>query len=74
MSVGTDTWAAFFEKLKARVQRRYLQDDLATTLCAMLHQVFGSQPRLVQYAVPASEKNGDKQEVDELAHPSRRSH
>jgi hypothetical protein len=42
MSAGTDTWAEFFEKLKARVQQRYLQDNLAPALCAMLHQLFES--------------------------------
>jgi hypothetical protein len=44
------------------------QDNLATALCALLHQLFSYQPRLIQYAIPAWEKTGDKltREVPEL--------
>jgi hypothetical protein len=44
------------------------QDHVATALCALLHQLFSHQPRLIQYAIPAWEKAGDKvvNEVAEL--------
>ncbi|KAB8068231.1 ankyrin repeat-containing domain protein [Aspergillus leporis] len=44
------------------------QNDLATALCAILHQLFSQQPKLLQHAVPHWEKNGDKlqHEVSEL--------
>ncbi|MFL5624841.1 MAG: hypothetical protein ACJ788_04520, partial [Ktedonobacteraceae bacterium] len=44
------------------------QDNLATALCALLHQLFSHQPRLIQYAIPAWEKTGDKlqKEAQEL--------
>jgi ankyrin repeat protein len=44
------------------------QNSLATALCAILHQLFGIQPQLLQHALPSWEKNQDKiqQEVDEL--------
>jgi hypothetical protein len=44
------------------------QNNLATALCAILHQLFGMQPQLLKYAVPSWEKNKDKiqKEVDEL--------
>jgi ankyrin repeat protein len=44
------------------------QNNLATALCAILHQLFGIQPQLLQHALPSWEKNQDKiqQEVDEL--------
>jgi Cdc6-like AAA superfamily ATPase len=44
------------------------QNSLAIALCAILHQLFGIQPQLLQYALPSWEKNQDKiqQEIDEL--------
>ena len=36
------------------------QDNITTALCALLHQLFTSQPWLIQYAVPLWEKTGDK--------------
>ncbi|KAE8165749.1 purine and uridine phosphorylase [Aspergillus tamarii] len=44
------------------------QNNLATALCAILHQLFSQQPSLLQHAVPSWEKNGEKlqQELDEL--------
>ncbi|KAK1840600.1 Ankyrin repeat domain-containing protein 50-like protein 3 [Colletotrichum chrysophilum] len=44
------------------------QNSLATALCALLHQLFNSQPRLIRHATMAFEKNGEKlqTEVDEL--------
>ncbi|KAM0637065.1 hypothetical protein ACHAQF_009107 [Verticillium nonalfalfae] len=44
------------------------QDSLATALCAILHQLFSSQPQLLRHAASAFEKNGAKlqNEVDEL--------
>ena len=36
------------------------QDNLATALCALLHQLFSSQPHLIRHAIPACEKNGTK--------------
>jgi hypothetical protein len=44
------------------------QDNLAAALCALLHQLFSCQPRLIQYAIPAWEKTGYKltKEVPEL--------
>ncbi|OAQ58259.1 ankyrin repeat-containing protein [Pochonia chlamydosporia 170] len=44
------------------------QNNLATALCAVLHQLFGMQPSLLQHALPSWQKNGTKiqQEVDEL--------
>jgi ankyrin repeat protein len=44
------------------------QDNIATALCALLHQLFTRQPQLIRHAVPAWENNGDKlpKEVPEL--------
>ncbi|KAE8373776.1 hypothetical protein BDV26DRAFT_296646 [Aspergillus bertholletiae] len=44
------------------------QNNLATALNAILHQLFSQQPSLLQHAVPSWEKNGDKlqQETKEL--------
>ncbi|THW72348.1 hypothetical protein D6D19_06590, partial [Aureobasidium pullulans] len=44
------------------------QNSLATCLCALLHQLFQHQPHLLQHAVPARNKDGNKlqQEADEL--------
>ncbi|KAK5202772.1 hypothetical protein LTR41_011483 [Exophiala xenobiotica] len=44
------------------------QDNVATALCALLHQLFSCHPELVRHAIPAREKNGDKlvKEVPEL--------
>jgi ankyrin repeat protein len=44
------------------------QNSLATCLCALLHQLFQHQPHLLQHAVPAWTKDGNKlqQETDEL--------
>ena len=44
------------------------QNNLASALCAILHQIFSQQPHLVQHAMPSWEKNGEKlqQEVHEL--------
>ncbi|KAG9742030.1 purine and uridine phosphorylase, partial [Aureobasidium melanogenum] len=44
------------------------QNSLATTLCALLHQLFQQQPHLLQHAIPAWNKDGSKlqQETDEL--------
>jgi ankyrin repeat protein len=44
------------------------QDNVATALCALLHQLFTHQPQLIQHAAPAWERNGEKlpKEVLEL--------
>jgi len=44
------------------------QDNLATALCALVHQLFSHQHRLIHHAMPAWEKNGDRirSEVNEL--------
>lgn len=44
------------------------QSNLATALCAILHQLFSQQPSLLQHAIPSWEKDGDKlrHEVGEL--------
>lgn len=44
------------------------QNQLATALCALLHQLFGMQPELLKHAIRSWEKNHDKiqEEVDEL--------
>ncbi|KAK1622056.1 ankyrin repeat-containing domain protein [Colletotrichum phormii] len=44
------------------------QNNLATALCALLHQLFNFQPFLIRHAIAAFEKNGEKlqTEVDEL--------
>ncbi|KIX05301.1 uncharacterized protein Z518_06173 [Rhinocladiella mackenziei CBS 650.93] len=42
------------------------QDNLMTALCALLHQLFSNQPRLIRYAIPAWEKTGDKLQQDVL--------
>ncbi|KAJ5305108.1 uncharacterized protein N7443_004768, partial [Penicillium atrosanguineum] len=44
------------------------QNNLATALCSVLHQLFSQQPYLLQHAIPTWEKNGEtlRQEVDEL--------
>ncbi|KAJ9607047.1 hypothetical protein H2200_008119 [Cladophialophora chaetospira] len=46
------------------------QDNAATALCALLHQLFSQQPRLISHAIPAWEKSGDKvaKEEAELWH------
>lgn len=46
----------------------YEQNNLATALCSVLHQLFSQQSHLLQHAIPAWEKNGWtlRQEVDEL--------
>jgi ankyrin repeat protein len=45
-----------------------VQDSLATALCALLHQLFAQQPRLIRHAIPAWEENGEKiqKEINEL--------
>ena len=44
------------------------QDNLATALCAILHQLFSSKRSLIRYAIPAWEKNAGelRKEVPEL--------
>ncbi|KFG77466.1 hypothetical protein MANI_024959 [Metarhizium anisopliae] len=44
------------------------QNNLATAVCAVLHQLFGMQPDLLRHALPSWQRNGTKiqQEVDEL--------
>jgi ankyrin repeat protein len=44
------------------------QNNLATALCAILHQLFSQQPNLLRYALPSWERNGNKlqQEAAEL--------
>ncbi|OQV09531.1 hypothetical protein CLAIMM_13644 [Cladophialophora immunda] len=44
------------------------QDNLASAFCALLHQLFTSQPHLLTHAIPAWRRNGDQltKEVDEL--------
>ncbi|EXJ66752.1 uncharacterized protein A1O5_09947 [Cladophialophora psammophila CBS 110553] len=44
------------------------QNNLASAFCALLHQLFTSQPRLLAHAIPAWRRNGDKlaKEVVEL--------
>ncbi|KIW32286.1 uncharacterized protein PV07_03844 [Cladophialophora immunda] len=44
------------------------QDNLASAFCALLHQLFTSQPHLLAHAIPAWRRNGDQltKEVDEL--------
>lgn len=44
------------------------QDNLATALCALLHQLFSRQPHLLRHAIPAWERNGIKlrDEVQEM--------
>ncbi|KAJ5827865.1 hypothetical protein N7447_004628 [Penicillium robsamsonii] len=44
------------------------QNNFAAALCSVLHQLFSQQPHLLQHAIPAWEKNGEKlrQEVNEL--------
>ena len=44
------------------------QKSVSTALCALLHQLFGSRPRLLRHAMTSWEKNGNKlqKEVDEL--------
>jgi hypothetical protein len=61
-STSTHTGCYFFFKDNEE------QDNLATALCAVLHQLFGSQPRLIRHAMTAWENNGNEltQEVDEL--------
>jgi ankyrin repeat protein len=46
------------------------QNNLATALCAILHQLFGLQPHLLRYALPFWEKNREKihQGVEDLWH------
>lgn len=61
-STSTHTVCYFFFKDNEE------QDNLATALCAVLHQLFGSQPHLIRHAMTAWEEDGNKltQEVDEL--------
>jgi hypothetical protein len=44
------------------------QNNLATALCSVLHQLFSQQSDLLTHAIPTWEKNGEalRQEVDEL--------
>ncbi|KIW21983.1 uncharacterized protein PV07_12615 [Cladophialophora immunda] len=44
------------------------QDNLATALCALLHQLFTYQPQLISHAIPAWETLGEKlvKEIPEL--------
>jgi len=44
------------------------QDNLATALCALLHQLFSLQPHLLRHAMPAWEKNGNelREETQEM--------
>ncbi|KAH8757176.1 putative ankyrin repeat-containing protein [Diaporthe sp. PMI_573] len=44
------------------------QNNLATALCALLHQLFHHQPLLLRHAMASFEKNGEKlqEEVDDL--------
>ncbi|KAK7905423.1 hypothetical protein LTR67_000145 [Exophiala xenobiotica] len=44
------------------------QDNLATALCALLHQLFSYRPQLIKHAIPAWKKTGHKlvKEVPEL--------
>jgi hypothetical protein len=44
------------------------QDGLSTALCALIHQLFTSQPRLIRHALPAWNRTEARlrQEVDEL--------
>ncbi|KAL6233007.1 hypothetical protein BDW75DRAFT_232303 [Aspergillus navahoensis] len=44
------------------------QNNLATALCAILHQLFSQQPNLLQHALPSWERNGNKllEETGEL--------
>ncbi|KAK2593245.1 hypothetical protein QQS21_009044 [Conoideocrella luteorostrata] len=46
------------------------QNNLATALCAVLHQLFGMHPHLLRHALPSWQSNGKKiqQESDELWH------
>jgi hypothetical protein len=36
------------------------QNNLATALCAILHQLFSQQPKLLRHALPSWERNGNK--------------
>jgi hypothetical protein len=36
------------------------QNNIATALCAVLHQLFSLQPQLLQHALPSWEKNREK--------------
>ncbi|KAJ0420674.1 hypothetical protein BJY00DRAFT_132266 [Aspergillus carlsbadensis] len=44
------------------------QNSLATALCAILHQLFTLQPKLITHAIPSWERNGFKlqTEIDEM--------
>ncbi|KAK2797099.1 hypothetical protein FQN50_009330 [Emmonsiellopsis sp. PD_5] len=44
------------------------QNNLATALCALLHQLFGRMRRLITHAIPSYENNGDslQRETSEL--------
>lgn len=44
------------------------QNDLATALCSVLHQLFIQQPHLLQHTIPSWENHREtlRQEVDEL--------
>ncbi|CAG8426705.1 unnamed protein product [Penicillium salamii] len=44
------------------------QNNLATALCSILHQLFSQQPHLLYHAIPHWERNGKmlRKEVDEL--------
>lgn len=41
------------------------QDNLATALCALLHQLFAQQPGLIVHAIPSWETNGEKKLLEE---------
>ncbi|KAK5455876.1 hypothetical protein LTS15_005193 [Exophiala xenobiotica] len=36
------------------------QNNVATAICALLHQLFSHRPQLIQHAIPLWEKNGNK--------------
>lgn len=41
------------------------QNSLSIALCAVLHQLFSSQPHLLRHALPAWQQNGDKIQQEE---------
>ena len=61
-STSTHTTCYFFFKDNEE------QDNLATALCALLHQLFSAQPQLLRYAIASWDKNNQKlqSEVHEL--------
>ena len=40
------------------------QDNLASALCAILHQLFSKQPQLIKYAIPSWDQNGSNLRVE----------